>query len=337
MKCIYCQQALSDDRASTTYRSKEHIIPEGSGGRYPAITSDCCKKCNSELGSSIDAPFQSEMIMGMCRTKYAIPSKKGKAPSFSVKFENDGTGTSTFTPNGVTHKLRPDFQITSQPNGTFDVCASGSEVDVAHFFKGFIKKQFKITGQKIPSDILLDEFVNRELSNAQRKPITHFSGPAMMSQLPIERGIAKIALGAGHLFLGDQWSFSRSSEPLRAILRMEKFNQKVIEEATSIPNDEFRTSFIGENVWRTDSHFLAILPEGSKLQIVISLFGERPLTRVYRLENTTKYSLFSNLEKSALCIPLNRKNPPEWFGLHEFLFFKRIMLQDAIDNLYSYD
>ncbi|WP_254778454.1 hypothetical protein [Aliiroseovarius crassostreae] len=271
----------------------------------------------------------------MCRTKYAIPSKKGKAPSFSVMFENDGTGTSTFTPNGITHKLRPDFQITPRSNGAFDVTASGSEADVAHFLRGFIKKQFKVTGRKIPSDTLLDEFINKELSNAQRKPITHFSGQVMMSQLPIERGMAKIALGAGHLFLGDQWSFSKSTDPLRAILKLEKFNPKVIEEATSIPNDEFRTSIIGENVWRTDSHFLAILPERRKLQIVINLFGEISLTRVYRLENTINYSLYSNLDKSALCIPLNRKQPPEWFGLHEFLFFRRIMLKDAIENPFS--
>lgn len=71
-RCIYCAQPFGSDEA--TRRTDEHIILDALGG---ILTSDCaCKKCNSDLGSSVDAKVKCDPAIRLAahRVRDTIPA-----------------------------------------------------------------------------------------------------------------------------------------------------------------------------------------------------------------------------------------------------------------------
>ena len=73
--CVYCGNLRSK-------RSEEHIIPDSLGGTL--TIKDVCERCNSEIGSNIDAKFVDSEHMLFLRYRYMDFLPQGSIPDFRV-------------------------------------------------------------------------------------------------------------------------------------------------------------------------------------------------------------------------------------------------------------
>ncbi len=113
-KCIICGKSESDFEKNDSW-SEEHIIPEALGGDIKI--NDCCKKCNSLLGETIDANFVNDEMTEIIRLKLKIKGKKNIVPNpFKKEIDNfysnmpDIKGHLIFNENGDFEK----FDITNK-------------------------------------------------------------------------------------------------------------------------------------------------------------------------------------------------------------------------------
>ena len=96
--CLSCSDALTD----------EHIFPEAIGGRIKSAI--LCKKCNSNVGRKIDAPFLNQKNIQLARSAYQIAGKTGSIPQpFSDKYSAAIDG------NQTDFKLNPDYSANLIP------------------------------------------------------------------------------------------------------------------------------------------------------------------------------------------------------------------------------
>lgn len=80
MECIICRENKEE-------MSDEHVIPESLGGYYHIFS--VCKKCNSDMGSSVDSPLINNKLTELYRFCQEITGKNGKIPNpFSGDFIN---------------------------------------------------------------------------------------------------------------------------------------------------------------------------------------------------------------------------------------------------------
>ena len=72
-QCIFCKKSKHESEFN-----REHIIPEGLGGKGADGMYDCvCTSCNSSLGTRVDAVFLNHFITKYQRNKYRIKGKNG--------------------------------------------------------------------------------------------------------------------------------------------------------------------------------------------------------------------------------------------------------------------
>lgn len=78
-KCIICDKEIID-------KSIEHILPDSLGG---ILTLDkVCKKCNEEIGSSIDSKMLNDDLISIIRDNLKIKNKDGNLIDLSKHFSN---------------------------------------------------------------------------------------------------------------------------------------------------------------------------------------------------------------------------------------------------------
>lgn len=112
-KCIFC---LTTD--STSFNTKEHIIPESLGSDDWAILPEglFCDKCQNLFGSSIEQQALSVYPFSNFRTFFGVPTKKRKAPWFShwegKYISAGGTGKIIYEPNDIFKKAFESGQKT---------------------------------------------------------------------------------------------------------------------------------------------------------------------------------------------------------------------------------
>lgn len=85
-KCIICDKDINELQKEGIRFNVEHIIPEGLGNRTLKIET-LCEKCNSKLGSKIDAPFINQDCVKLIRESYNIDGKKNIVPTFFLILE----------------------------------------------------------------------------------------------------------------------------------------------------------------------------------------------------------------------------------------------------------
>ena len=89
--------------------------------------------------------------------------------------------------------------------------------------------------------------------------------------IPLLRGYAKIAFGFLHLALGEEWTFSKDAEKLRAVSRGEGTDTDVKNLVASFP-DNIRPLFLGQESADPRTHLLGIIPRKDPI-VLVSLFG----------------------------------------------------------------
>jgi hypothetical protein len=79
--CLFCR------RTDGGFKSREHIFPESLGNHTKVLPPGVvCDRCNHEVCSRLDAALCDFAPVSFMRTMHAIPSKRGKLPSF--QFDN---------------------------------------------------------------------------------------------------------------------------------------------------------------------------------------------------------------------------------------------------------
>ncbi len=73
MKCIFCKEEESKDEFPP-----EHVFPESIGGSFKIDS--VCRRCNSELGTKVDAKLVNDFFIKLVRFELNLPSKKGIIP-----------------------------------------------------------------------------------------------------------------------------------------------------------------------------------------------------------------------------------------------------------------
>ena len=91
MKCIWCNKETTSHKSrrglktEPVYANKEHIFPEGVGGKKNLEIGKVCEECNNRLGQEIDESLKTQnwMMMKQYQDSSEILIKSGiqKRPS----------------------------------------------------------------------------------------------------------------------------------------------------------------------------------------------------------------------------------------------------------------
>lgn len=180
-KCIWCVRQLSDIATSDRrQRSREHVFPQNIFGRI--WTTDCCVRCNSDLGAQIDlkflddervftaardAGFSAEQVLnhfegagkdGLDRpTRYTVRGGKWRAkPEFHDRGFRIGSINGTPTPSDLANAKRSMLAriLHDDKSGiSEDEARQCAEALFARFFANGCKEEVRCerTGQRLRS------------------------------------------------------------------------------------------------------------------------------------------------------------------------------------------
>jgi len=279
-KCIYWPTVTlnSDKPENDGTATLEHIIPFAVGGSDSLSTMDVCKKANNDLGSEVDAPFCNLLPIAIKRHELQIPGQSGKIPDivWNAISDRGARGRVTIHPDrSVDFELLPDVDTRAG-----NIVVRGGADRVKSIIEGLLRGAEK-RGETLHSTdgaILtsLDDCLQVaevEIVDKVRCSVQYFDHEAWV------RGLMKIALGAGHVLLGPEWTFSSDGDLIR---------QYVVNPRANWPKRQPRGYIYGEwprslriplgktkEVRDNMYHTVAIppLPDGKELYIAISLFG----------------------------------------------------------------
>jgi len=321
MKCIYCETSLNGS-GETSVSSKEHVIQEALGGTGETTTTDCCKICNSNLGTEIDAPFVDSFLMKMLRVRHEIKSKKGKLPSISF----DAQSTSMEKDTVVTLTAGPELDISIKPqvdrrkiNENSEVInVSASPQMAEEIYKGILRKG-NLKGQILRTtsgDVLSN--LTEVLDSGSSEQIGEVKGELIVNLESIVRGHSKIAFGFAHLLLGPSWTFSENAATLRsAAVGKGNFNSEIKSTIKGAPK-EMRQMFKSAENDTDRHHLIAILPYENNLYVIVSLFGGNAGSYMFNIGKISDTFQNELIKKSALFLDPKSKQA-EWFGLKDIL------------------
>jgi hypothetical protein len=284
-KCIYCYNLLTGSDESHT-ATLEHVVPYAVGGSDDFTTDDASKKYNNDLGSSVDAPFSNLLPIAILRHQLGIKAQSGKIPAIEL----NGRSTDNGEPYRVIIEVDGNVSYTPQTvviTDTFphhsEKLIGGDPVRVAQILEGMLRKA------EMQDQVLYDLKGGqiRGTADISRTATIEETSKIKISFNPFDleiwsRGIAKIILGAGHIFLGPDWTFSSDGgDRFRTILfaHREQWPDSSIEGFFGGRlNDDVRQKLeIGEEVQKRNLHTIAVLPRevGDRIEYcgVVSIFG----------------------------------------------------------------
>jgi hypothetical protein len=183
---MYCPYCGVDYDEATADRSVEHIIPYGLGGS-DKLTILCCKKCNNDLGSKIDAPFMESFIVSSKRFLLGLRSHNGNP----VTLDLGGTANIDQKEVQFTHEIsgnakkfgiaRPTVTKTPQGDGRELWQVFGDPAQVREIIERVVRKKVALG-----KELTLDDGTPLRLENldsvvAEKK--TSFVNPSVVKTI----------------------------------------------------------------------------------------------------------------------------------------------------------
>jgi hypothetical protein len=274
---MYCAYHGLDHSEDTPF-SPEHVIPYALGGSNQ-FTIQVCKKINSDIGTQIDARFQSIFPVAYERFIRNIRSYSGEEPSILF------CGTTEFGGQ----RVKINYEITQEDKNLLLVpfvqskrTKEGIRYTVrttpAHF-----QKMLRDIERKYPGKSVTDESGNvctaaellARVEVQRAVPTIEVTWDPEEWRIASSREFVKVALGTAHFLLGERYSRSDAASQLRTFLCARD------DELSSIP--------IHGNTWpfqvvpnlgvlyhgtKPDQHLVALLHMDDGLTVLVSLFGE---------------------------------------------------------------
>ncbi|MFT8781514.1 HNH endonuclease [Acetobacter orientalis] len=271
-RCIYCWNILDYKN-----KSKEHIVPWAIGGSNSFVTNYCCKNCNNNLGSTVDAKFSNCLPIAIERQQLKIPGHSGNIPSiiFELKSENNGNiGKITIDSNGNID-ISQDVTVVDEKHENYERRLIGGDPEkVKKILEGMIKSAQKKNKTIYDENRDVVESWEDIIKTAKIEETDTFSGNIVALDFQAwNRGMFKIALGLGHSVLGDIWTFSSEADRLRTVISLPRENWPTfmgINPPIPVEIDQFFG--IDSMVKKNKEHTLVVLPN-DKPMALISLFG----------------------------------------------------------------
>ncbi|WP_216069793.1 HNH endonuclease, partial [Acinetobacter bereziniae] len=184
-KCIICRKVKL-----ASERSDEHVIPDSLNGYYHI--NSVCKKCNSNMGSSVDGVLLNHKLTELYRFSEKISGKSGKIPNpfkevKSLKGSPEIKIRTEISNNGeLIYKYIPDRKVEKNEDGTLK--------SVKIIVDAKDKAQLEGMRQKIldrsilkDTDTFTTSYVEDEIENPE------LSGEWVIDTLKFKLGLLKIA------------------------------------------------------------------------------------------------------------------------------------------------
>lgn len=210
--CIYCAQPFGD--TEDTRRTIEHIIPDALGG---ILTSDCaCRKCNSNLGSSVDAKIRSDPSI-----RLAARRVRSDIPELATKMEEGQLFTIKTNAGHVNAQLRRGEYVSKWaklPDGSMLAPEKGA----IEALQGMLKRD-GLSGDEIERVLGCYEEapIGEPLELSERvsviKHTAELAGPNFSEGEAPALAIVKMAYAFAAMLVGD--AICRDLPPLRELRR----------------------------------------------------------------------------------------------------------------------
>ena len=257
--------------------SDEHVFPLAIGGSL--VIKRVCESCNSELGTTADAPLSNHLFAVFQRSELKLPGNAGKVPDVArTLFANgvlaDDQGQRIRLEPGVDGKSEPRIVYKASdvtlPNGqaarsiTLDASTSKQEV------RKVIGRERKRAGLP-PINEVEFELTMREITSS----IQTQKNPEVIYRLAIDtvnfkRGLLKIAYELAWLWLGESYLDDPMGATLRMILRKE-----IDEEESGLRGDaQLGAGFSCLSPWSSDktSHIAFNMTTEGRVTICVRVF-----------------------------------------------------------------
>ncbi len=278
-RCIYCCETLVDDVKDGRQPSLEHIIQYAIGGADRFTTTDCCNKCNSNLGDTVDSAFINEQLIGFLRVQLGLKGQSGVVPPVDTEarsLDTNEPGKVSFNADSVEIYYSPVVIRQTRGQNAEEFLVAGTPTQARDIASGMLKKAAR-TGKTVwtkdgvrvtnPEQLLATGEIERSSSYHSRIAVNFDN---------IRRGVAKIAFGFCHVVLGPTWTFSAASERLRNAA----VGKTAVHELRNIVKNsspQLRRWVAGDERHASTDHFLALLP-GHSFCVLVSLFGGSAFT-----------------------------------------------------------
>jgi hypothetical protein len=288
------------------------------------------------LGHQIDAPLVNDFLVYASRSQHDLPGKSGNPPNIKVAYTDMGVeGHSVFYPDRIEQHIKPSVVWEQNLGGEASVSVSGSLERVQEILRGMLRKSPEKLGFTSLGDDQLEGTLEHLLQLAETKTFETIQCQVCVDLNAIHKGLAKIALGVGHILLGEEWTFSSSADVLRSVFLRGGAPQ---EEAPPLPAfgvpPELREKFVGSEAWPEGAHFVAVLPFDNELLFIVSLFGSDALTIAFDTPMAQRPHSQTASFGAAIALPINEPNFHYTSGL-DFAWIKGRFPEHAIKSLKS--
>lgn len=308
-RCIYLGEDLDDMSCTTDLRpTKEHIIPLSLGGSNHFFVFDVSQRANTRAGNEIDNAVASSLPFLMIRQRYGLAGHRKIIPTVVLagQFENireraelsiDSTGC-----------LSWKFIDKPEMHGDL-VTISGGEEKMRLLLQARLR-QAKTHNKTLSTkfgQIVDEEDIEAALLLSDSKQGKEFHANVMINvkdyHYAFVRLLTKIALCAGHLVLGAEWTFSPEGIFLRNAIFAKPADQTMPEIHGSLTYDfdQRMVELLGIQEGR---HVVAVLPCGKKVVAIVSLFGNEVGTAVIEISSrmTRKFFDANHIARQINCV-----------------------------------
>jgi HNH endonuclease len=323
-RCIYCKEImLAEGEAGDTQLrpSREHVIPSALGGPDALCTFDVCSGCNSNLGKTTDGEIMREDIVTIVRQKFGMPGYSGKIPELVMPTWSVQTGTAfeMRIPDvgDVIYHAPPQVTSSTDDDGSERFSVRGTRKQVEAIVRSKYAKAKRQGRRMLNPDGSALTSIEEGIAAAVPEETTEFKARFTYNEIPVWRGLIKIAFNFAHVVLGDQWTFSQQAEPLRNAALGRGDNESVAALVSGI-RIEIHDLLLRDERDKPTRHLIAIMP-GEESRIVVSLAGEELLTVAVRIDVTTRQLEDGLMASNRMMVStLPKGGNTTWMSLADF-------------------
>jgi|SRR6267378_1377879 len=276
MYCPYDNIDHPPDAESST----EHIIPYALGGSNQ-FTIMTCRYSNNTFGRDIDAPFLRVFPVAYERFTRNIDSSSGNLPALTFAGTTELSGRTTKIEYEITAERRVlftdpivmktangdniQYQIQAAPLAVEEMLRN---IDAKAVRSG--KRIFDTSGRPVTVNELLEQAGVQKLI-----PLINVKWDYRQWAVAAQKEFIKIALGAVHFILGEDFSRSEDASLLRRFLFAAENTLSLIPIRGNVWPATIASPLSGlQRVFgQPENHIVALLNLDSRLQLFISLFG----------------------------------------------------------------
>lgn len=315
----YCPYFGTDLPDSEPF-SEEHILQFSLGGPTSLCIS-VSTKANSRLGTEVDSLLVNNFFITPHRLKHRLAGQSGSIPEIEMKgtlenLDNPLPVRYTYGVDGPKIWLRPTVEYKTEADGQMSLkFGASSEEELLKIIGNVNKKHTKKGLNPIdPSQAL------------QQSERTHISEPSIQAILTFDatsfsRAFVKMALGIGHLVMGESYSRSDGASLLRKFMweTDPSIREKIPLHGQVFPfyEDEHLKSMLSIK----DHHVIGMI-KGNPPSFFACLFGE--FTGVVVLSDVLDNSVHHALPEDGIFWDIDPSTRTvKSYSLGEFIYYKQ--------------